>query len=779
MNNKRVGVMLLFLVLLVQLASAFELSSDDIVRSTCQGNTILFTADIFEEGNFNVNMDGSASSWSTAVPDWFVIRNNSRQIYVYSTPNDNVNPGKYNLNLIVSNEKETKKISFTINVKNCHSLQLIGDALKEICGGNVVSYNYQIKNLGNYNENYLLKLKGPEFITLSQNKISISPGETKNVYAYVAQNSESSKFTISAFNKYGISEINSELKVNSCYDFSLSTNRDFVNFCEHSQEKVIIDVKNLGIRQDAYNLEIKGPEWANLEKNKLVLNPGKSEKVNLILSPGYSVNGNFDIKLNVNSIDSSKTGIVRAQVNKCNDVFIDIKDKEINLCNNVKIPVHIRNTGLFNKEFRLETSEQWASFDNYQLKLKPNEEKNLNLMLNVENMERRSYYLYAIIFALDDSGLSMDDNIKINLLDQNQCYNIEIISDSQILVKQSSSSTLPITIKNNGNEKLTYQLGISGDGTSFTQLNPSILEINQGSSETVYLYSAPSLEIYPGVYNININVLYNNNLLNSKNININVKESLIDENKEYIPFSFKIAGFFANLFPERIKNETMKESQPEIEKPYDIGFDLRDDMNESEQENKEYIPFSFKIVNFFAKLFPEKISNETAEESKQEIEEQKGNITENINKTNFISGFYEKAKPYWLYGLIGLIIILVLIFIFSSNEKEDEEKEFEEDSEDDIIEDEEDKKPSKIGRWIFAIVTIVAVAYAQIKYDLFGYAKKYMVRYFDYAEVYKFYIFVALIIILITVLIVKYWSSIIDFFEDEEEIPRKGKKKKK
>ena len=579
MNNKLV-IVLIAILIVIPTSFAFELNSNEVTRSTCQGSTILFTANVFGEGNFNVNLDGSGSSWSTVVPNGVVIRNNARQIYVYSTPNNNVNPGKYNLNLIVSNNKETKKIPFTINVENCHSLQLTGDALKEICGGNVASYNYQIKNLGNYKENYQLKLKGPKFITLSQDIISLNPGEAKNFYAYMGQNSESSKFTVSTFNNYGISEINSELKVNSCYDFSLSTNRDFVNFCEHSQEKVIIDVKNLGIHQDTYNLGIKGPGWANLEKNELVLNPGKSEKVNLVMSPDYGVNGNFDIELNVNSIGSSKTGIVRAQVNKCNDVFIDIKDKEINLCNNAKIPVYIRNTGSFNKEFRLETSEQWASFDNYQLKLNSEEEKNLNLILSVENLERRSYDLYARILALDDSGLNMNDKIKINLLNQNQCHNIEIISDSQISVKQSSSSTLPIIVKNNGNEKLIYEISLTGDGSSFTRLNPSVIELDPGSSEAIYLYSAPSIEINPGVYNVDVRVSYNNNLLDSKNININVKESLIKENKEYIPFSFKIASFFANLFPERIRNETIKEPQPEIEETLnDIGFDLRDDIN--------------------------------------------------------------------------------------------------------------------------------------------------------------------------------------------------------
>ena len=147
------------------------------------------------------------------------------------------------------------------------------------------------------------------------------------------------------------------------------------------------------------------------------------------------------------------------------------------------------------------------------------------------------------------------------------------------------------------------------------------------------------------------------------------------------------------------------------------------------------------------------------------------NITE--NKPGFISGIYEKAKPYWLYIIISIIIIAVLIFIFSSK---DEEEDFEE--EDFIEEDEEEKKPLKLWRWIIGIIAIAGIAYAQIKYDLFSYVKEYAVIAYDYAEIYKFYILVGLILILIIVLIVKYWSSIIDFFEEEDETPKKRRKRK-
>ena len=66
-----------------------------------------------------------------------------------------------------------------------------------------------------------------------------------------------------------------------------------MNFCEHSTESIFVTVTNTGINQDAYNLEVKGPAWANLNQQTLVLNPQQSGSVNLVLSPDYGVKGDF------------------------------------------------------------------------------------------------------------------------------------------------------------------------------------------------------------------------------------------------------------------------------------------------------------------------------------------------------------------------------------------------------------------------------------------------------------------------------------------------------
>jgi uncharacterized membrane protein/flagellar basal body-associated protein FliL len=708
--------------------NAFELTSQVIERSACQGNTILFTANVFGSGNFNVNIDGSASSWGVAVPQSFTLNNNARTVYLYATPNSNVNPGTYSLNLIVSNNQETKTVPFTINVNNCHNIQLTGEASKSICSKDVTQFNYQITNLADYQETLQIDLNGPNFLSASQSLITLNPQESKDIKVYVDENNRVGDydFTLSASNQYLISEINSNLKVNSCYEFTVTSEKDFVEMCENSQQSIQIVVENIGTREMDYSLSLESPEWINLDSNSFNLEPNQKKTINLVISPPYSTEGDFKINLNINEFKRE----LNVQVNQCHGVFIDIQEKAISLCNNIQTPVYIKNTGLFEKEFNLQTSEDWARLSNYNIKLQPNEEANVNLIIDPQNLEVKSYDVYVRALALDSSALSSEDKIKVNILNNLQCHDTSI-SAKDLSVNQDSSATLPITITNNGNEKLIYQISLTGTAASFSQLNPSIIEVNPRSSETVYLYSAPSVEVNSGDYSANIDVSFNNNLLASKVINIKVNEITLKKPGQ-INLWDKISGFFVGLWSRISIPKTPKiEETPEIEKEPEV-------IKEPE-------------------------------------------LIEETNKTSFVNDIYQKAKNYWIYILVAIIVIIIALFaLFSKSKENDEAENFEEDFDDLKEEEKEDEEePLKLGRWIVGILIIIGLIWTQWKFNWFNYVKIYALFAWNYANVYKIYLLIALIIILIIVLIVKYWKAIVEFFEEDEEKPKKKIKRKK
>jgi len=727
LNNKKITIIFAFLMAL-SLVDAFELTSPGVERTACQGDTVLFVANVFGSGDFSMNLDGSASSWSVAVPQSFSLDNEGRAVYVYATPNSNVNPGVYSLNLYASNNQETKTIPFVINVNSCHDIRLVGEASKSICLNDITQFNYQIENLADYQETLELNLNGPYFVSTPQSLIALNPGEAKNIQVNVNQNNQVGDYeiTLSASNEHVVSEITSNLGVSSCYEFTVTSEKDFTSMCENSQDSISFIIKNTGVREFDYSLSIDAPEWANLDLNTFTLNQNEEQAVSVVFSPPYGVEGNFRINLDVNGFEKE----FNVEVNKCHGIFIDIIEKSASICNNIQTPVYMKNTGLFEKEYNLQTSEEWAGLDKYNVKLQPNEELNLNLVINPQNLEINSYDVYVRAIALDSSAVSSEDKIRIDVLDNQNCY-LTRISAKDLDVNQDSSATLPITIANDANEKILYQISLTGNAASFSQLNPSIIEVNPKSSETVYLYAAPSLNVNPGSYLANIDISLDNVVISSKTINIDVNEMNIARSGQ-VTFLQKIENFFVSLWNSIFS------------RPVQVNQDQQD-------EN-------------------------TSEESVEAPQE-----TEEANQTSFVNRAYEIVKGYWIYILIiAVIVIVALIALPPKSKGKDEAEDFDEDFDEELEEEpkKDDEKPLRIGRWALGIVIILALIWTQMQYGWFNYIKNYGFMAVGYAGSYKVYILGGLIIILIAILIIKYWKAIVDFFEEEEEKPKRKRKKK-
>src|SRR3989338_3256 len=188
MNNKKKNLTLsIFLIILLSLISPPNVNADFTVTNTqneavvCPGSTALFTSVIDGTGDFTVNLEGSASSFSTVVPLGFSLIAEQKTLFIYSTPNSRVLPGKYDLTLVVNDGSIIKKTSFIINVGDCHRISVTGDQAKQVCGCNSERYSFTIKNEGNFQETYDLSLGGSSssWLKLSETVITLNPGESK------------------------------------------------------------------------------------------------------------------------------------------------------------------------------------------------------------------------------------------------------------------------------------------------------------------------------------------------------------------------------------------------------------------------------------------------------------------------------------------------------------------------------------------------------------------------------------------------------------------------
>ncbi|MEK6834770.1 MAG: hypothetical protein AABX61_00725 [Nanoarchaeota archaeon] len=794
MNNKNILVFIIFL-LLISSVHAFDLTPSETEKSTCPSSTILLNTNVVGTGNFNVNVEGTAAKWATIVPQGFSLNNEAKLIYIYVTPKFDTNPGFYSLNLIITNtiNNEIKNVNYKINVPDCHNLIVTGIKSKEVCGCNSDTYNFTISNNGIYQEAYKIEVTGKAapWIKLSQYDLSLLPEQSKTIYGLLNAPCGSDfgendfTITIRSLTSNTIASFDSNVIVNSCFDFNENVDKELVNMCEHASEVISITINNLAQLDNEFDLAITGPAWANLHLTKLDLKPKESGVVNLILTPDYKVQGNFDVNVNIKSQQSkiNKDEKFKINVRACNDISLELLTREDKICVGSKktYEANVKNLGEFEKEFRIESDQGWIKPSEVIFTLSPKQSKKINLEFNPsENLTAQKYKINFRVLALDSSRISSEDSFDLDLVSRESCYKPQLEAENSVDVNADSSATTGITIKNVGAELAVYELGITGNANSFAQLNPSTLTIEPGKSEITYLYIAPPYNTKSGEYKANILVnLKNSGVLESKTIIINVNEGgssipgsslwnkllsfikkfnlndkisspepLIDLNRETL-ISKNVKFIFGNethaLNILEIKNSTVTLS---IEsEPIFILLDLNETENvDLNKDGKNDLILTLKGFD--------KDGNPLISVVK-ESEVKENSFLNSLN--NVKDAIYKYKFPL----LVGIIIVIAIILIFTTKAYKKLINYIEEDSDEDEIE------PLRIGRYIFLVIILIVLFW------FFRIYPEKIIWILTYLNMYKYYIISGLIILILLILIISYWKQVIDFFEEEQPKKRK------
>jgi len=401
MSNK--NAMFFFMIILsiqFALAEDLELKSISEPDDLCPGSTGLFTDLI--KNNLNtpiqvtVSSSGTAASFVTTVPQGFTLNpGKTKTIYSYTSPRSSTPQGDYTLTISAESGELSKTLVHNFNIKDCYDYSLkVIDEEKIVCPGQQTRFDFELRNLGNFMNSYILDLEG-EYSTkamLSDSAVSLNPGELKviNVNVNTDENDVGNKqFTLVSKPNIGsyIRSASANVLIDECYDFELQSNQNLITTCDRNLVTIPITIKNSGTAQNTYSLQAVGPAWANPEINTITIPAGQSGNVNLILSPDYGVEGNYQVSLKAIS-DKGKDTVsnnFNVQVNKCYDVNLLIQQDSDNICNALEkdYEVVIRNNGKNKQEFTIDLrGPTWSSISDNSITLDPSEERKLTLRIN-------------------------------------------------------------------------------------------------------------------------------------------------------------------------------------------------------------------------------------------------------------------------------------------------------------------------------------------------------------------------------------------------------------
>jgi len=546
----KIGILLtIFILTLISIkASDFSVVQGINPGSICPGTTSLFTDAITNTGTsemqFTITNTGSSSGFTTTVPPGFILGpGKSRTIYTYVTPRTTTKIGKYTLDLNIASGSDTETISHAVDINDCSSFEIKAvNALKEVCPTEVEKFDFELKNTGEFTETFDFNVEGQAapWATLSEKSVTLSRKESKTIFVYITTSSDSLgsydfSLMAEARSSKKVQSAKSSIKVNPCFDYSLSTKKDFLSLCEKSLEILPIDITNKGSIDNTYNLELSGPEWASLENNKIVVGKGETKSANIIVNPDYGIQGDFNLEFKATTdkgkVESSNKFSVN--VKKCHSVDLKLEKNRDRICNSLSSSynVLVKNTGDFKKEFKFELDGPvWSSFEKSKIELESGEERQLSLTINPGfDVAPSDYDIKIKASALDTSKVSSEDTLTITTISREDCYKPNIgINNKEISVYYDSAATVPIVIENKGNQEATYDISVSGTATNFVHLNPAIITVKPNMAEVLYLYIAPTTETTDGEYSATIAVrLKDSTILASDNLIIKVSKSKV------------------------------------------------------------------------------------------------------------------------------------------------------------------------------------------------------------------------------------------------------------
>jgi len=411
MNNQKRAIFALICLMLISNVYALQLITSESSTSLCPRDTHLFTDSVRNDGlqeqEFSVKVEGNSKEWTAFIPTSFLLApGEERAIYTYLTPASNTFPAKYVLDVRVSTNNSSQIAHHSIFIKDCKPIikqevvkvqtsvrvpvakisvvnpQIVNSyynfsvlLLKksvELCGQSRKAIPITIVNTGDP-DSYELSADGPLWAYLDHDKLNLNKELNQFNLVLIPDNSVSGNFSI----KINIIPENGSIKaahiikavVKKCNSVSVDILYSKDNVCNSETAAYDFIVKNTGISQNTFNLELDASKWVKLETDKITLQPKTEKKLKLIINPDTNID---DYNIVVKAADSSGVSAedsIKIKTFESKDCYkAKIKPEKSNSSN---IPITIENNGIHRANYYISSSEDFVKLTSNVITIDP------------------------------------------------------------------------------------------------------------------------------------------------------------------------------------------------------------------------------------------------------------------------------------------------------------------------------------------------------------------------------------------------------------------------
>lgn len=256
----------------------YEISADDV--ALCEGIENRVTVELTNEGRENTfSMTAAGVDWLKGERNITMGSNDTEEFTLIAEPPVG-SLGNYPVKLsFISKKGELRKEKeLDISVSSCHSpsLQFAFKPEQELCGS--LTYPVELKNNGSIDSVFELSYQGPDFASLTEDRLMVPAGGSYTTYLKI--DPTSCEYPgVKTFTVSGTLESRPDLDFSDTISTEIQTPRDHYRIiAKNTQERIsydtysmVVPVKNVGSGYAEYDIYLSGPEWMQLDRSLIGL----------------------------------------------------------------------------------------------------------------------------------------------------------------------------------------------------------------------------------------------------------------------------------------------------------------------------------------------------------------------------------------------------------------------------------------------------------------------------------------------------------------------------
>ncbi|MCC7574486.1 hypothetical protein KO361_02750 [Candidatus Woesearchaeota archaeon] len=397
---------------------------------------------------------------------------------VLITSGCNDKPSVENYEVLISSTTGVEQvITRSLKVEKCQTIEakLFVDKNQSVICEPVV-YSLVLKNPSTLVEDYLIgPLNNVEFFDQAGYEVSLLPGQMSVLNFTFTPRCDVSGEIINTFRIKSSSTLSAELShslfIVPGYDFSL-TGSEELELCRYEIIGVPYVVSNNGLTNNTYNLRIRNnPSFVSLSVDSVALEPGQSASFELLFEPGFKTRDSYEFSLIVSSLigDVEVNKKIFLDLSECYDSSLTILSPDsLRVCQGSEsLVVSLKNNGLFEETYNLETNTPNAVLSDSVVTVNPGEEKFVDLIIDASSFSGK--ILFGVSAYSSKNLLKhWDDSIVLDIVPSYKCSEIGFPS-RYVVYSRFYDDEVVLRIQNKGFVDNTFDVAYYG--SDFLELN--------------------------------------------------------------------------------------------------------------------------------------------------------------------------------------------------------------------------------------------------------------------------------------------------------------------